>query len=188
MRNEFEYSDQRRSRGARVIVVLSTIGVALIAAWVFAPILLANYAATITAIPTPRAIDPPVITPARAATPATNATASAIIEEAPAPALSTTIVASAAPQPFEPAATLLATPWPKDAPASPGGPARLASVEPAAATTEATEIVPLPRKRPSATIAARLAIPLPRPRPEIEGDVPAAELSAFEAQVQRQRE
>jgi hypothetical protein len=60
-------------------------------------------------------------------------------------------------------------------------------VTPQSAAADATEVVPLPRKRPSLAIAARHTIPLPRPRPEAEVDIPADEQSAFERQVDRMR-
>jgi hypothetical protein len=184
MRNELDISHDRPSRLSRVAVIFSTLGVAVIAAWVFVPILLANYtnyAATVAAGPKPRVVAerPVVVAPAAPpAAPATDTTAVASPEDDATPP---------SPGGFNSAG---AVPWP--VPAAPPAPApadtmRLASAEPATATQDAGEVVPLPRKRPSHTIAARLAIPLPRPRPEIENDVPPAELSAFERQVERMR-
>ena len=65
--------DEPPSRVSRVVVIVCTLGVALIAAWVFAPILLANYAATVPAVPRSPAValEPLVPEPA----PATTATA-----------------------------------------------------------------------------------------------------------------
>src|SRR6266545_1128222 len=184
MRNESESSPRRTSRIAHVVLALSTIGVVLIAAWVVAPILPANYAATVAAVAPPhgpaepRAVPPPV-----AAAPVANATttATAAVEEepsAPAP-----VYATASVSPFETAAALSAPPWPTEPPSAIANETSMAPAAPAI-----DENVPLPRKRPGLTIAARLVIPLPRPRPEMESDASEAELSAFEAQVLRQRE
>src|ERR1700693_1235409 len=55
-RDELDLSDLQPSRIARVVVVASTLAVILIAAWVFAPILLAKYgSATATAATGPQA-------------------------------------------------------------------------------------------------------------------------------------
>src|SRR3979490_1702020 len=54
----------RPSRVSRVAVILSTLGVALIAAWVFAPMLLASHTASVPAAPKPRTVaQQPVIAP-----------------------------------------------------------------------------------------------------------------------------
>jgi hypothetical protein len=186
-RSEFELSQRGPSRAARVVVLLATIGVAVIAGWVLAPILLANYAATIAAVPPPPAVEPPVprvMRPAAVAAPAPTTTAVIDEERAPtAPGL------AAAPPPFQ-ATAGLTSPWPTDTPAAPTAEPKLAAAPPVAATGDAdpAEVVPLPRKRPNATIAARLAIPLPRPRPEIEGEVSDAEQAAFDLQVKRMQE
>jgi len=186
-RSEFEYSQKRSPRGARVVIILSAIGVALIAAWVLGPIALDKYGATIAAVYTPRTVQPVVVTPPVVPAPAvTTATAGPVIEEEPPPA---PVYGTASAAAFE-ATGSLSTPWPKDpSSAIPAEATRIASAAPVMEmeNAEPPAVVPLPRKRPSLTIAARLSIPLPRPRPEIEADVPEAELTAFERQVQRQQ-
>ena len=205
MRNELDLSHPRPSRMSRVVLIVSTLGVALVAAWVFAPILLANYTvatATLSAGPKPRPIAqdqaPRATSAAQAATPAPITTASASADEQAPPAAAPTRLAG-----FD---TSAAASWPKDPPAlpqdsatmsiQPGPPApaddadtmRLASAAPAAASAEALDNVPLPRKRPSHLIAARLAIPLPRPRPtDIESDAPSPSQATFDLQVERMR-
>jgi hypothetical protein len=187
---------ERPSRLSRVVVIVSTIGVALIAAWVFAPILLANHTASVPSgaktrvtaqqpisvhpvtVRSPAALDS---TPAPAAAPPQDEAAP------PAPAVTTSASSR-----FD---TPSLAPWPTDTASSapaPSAPAltdtiRTASVTPESASTDAAEFVPLPRSRPSHAIALRLGIPLPRPRPETEVDIPAAEQSAFERQVDRMR-
>jgi hypothetical protein len=207
MRNEIDLSQHRPSRISRVVLIASTLGVALIAAWVFAPILLANYTAataTLSAGPKPRPI---------AQDQAPRATLAAPAAQAAAPAPITTASASADEQaPPAAAPTRLtgldaraASSWPQDPPAFPRDsptmsiqpappPAddadtmRLALAAPAAASAEALDHVPLPRKRPSHLIAARLAVPLPRPRPtDIESDAPSPNQAAFDLQVERMR-
>jgi hypothetical protein len=167
-------ANERPSRVSRVAVILSTLGVALIAAWVFAPMLLASHTATVPAAPKPRTVaQQPVIAPP------------------PAPVVTTKVVAPpreevtasvAAPARVDPPSL---APWPAEpvpeAPAD-GGATRMAATPPA----EPAEIVPLPRNRPRLAIAGR-QIPMPRPRPEAETDTPAAEQSAFERQVDRMR-
>ena len=169
-----EVANQRPSRVSRVAVILSTLGVALIAAWVFAPMLLASHTATVPAAPKPRTVaQQPVIAPP------------------PAPVVTTKVVAPpreevtasvAAPARLDPPSL---APWPAEpAPEAPTdtGAIRIAATPPA----EPAELVPLPRKRPRLAIAGR-QIPMPRPRPEAETDTPAAEQSAFERQVDRMR-
>jgi hypothetical protein len=181
-------ADERPSRLSRVLVILSTIGVALIAAWVFVPILLANYMASSSPYPQSRGVaQQPVV----AAPVAANTTPVAVPEADPTPAAPPPVTAAVVDTPSTPA-------WPTDttavAAAEPGA-LQLAVVAPTAAAAEpadpaadtSTENVPLPRKRPSLAIAARLTIPLPRPRPEIDGDAPSPDLTAFERQVDRQR-
>jgi hypothetical protein len=175
-----DLADERPSRISRVVVILSTLGVALIAAWVFAPMLLANYASTVPAAPKSRHVAPqPVIAPppvaaAPALAPAQDETTASV----PPPA-----AAASGPARFEPPPPL--PPWPAEAtvesPADTG-----ATPMATAAPAEPADVVPLPRKRPRLTIAARL-IPLPRPRPEAETDGPASEQAAFERQVDRMR-
>jgi hypothetical protein len=205
MRNEIDLSQHRPSRVSRVVIIVSTLGVAVIAAWVFAPILLANYTAataTLSAGPKPRPIaqdQAPRVAAAQAAAPAAITTAAASADEqAPPPAAAPTRLAG-----FD---TNAAAPWPKNPPAlpqdtptmsiSPAPPApatdadsmRLASAAPTAASAETLDNVPLPRKRPSHLIAARLAIPLPRPRPDnIESDAPSPNQATFDLQVERMR-
>jgi hypothetical protein len=171
MRKGSGLSHQSFSRAARVVVLLSMIGIVLIAAWVFAPILLAKNTSTVAAAPPPRAVvAQPTITLPIAAAP--KATAAAIVEPAPPVRAPASVTASVPPV----AATVaLATRWSNDLAA------------PALAIMQPSESVPLPRKRPSLTAAARLATPLPRPRPEIDGEVSSDEISALELQVQRQR-
>jgi hypothetical protein len=180
-----------------VVVIASALGVAIIAAWVFAPNLLAGYTAataTLSAGPKPRPIAQDKAPPAA---PAPITTASASADEQAPPAAAPTRLAG-----FD---TSAAASWPKDPPAfpqdaptmsiqpAPPAPAddadtmRLASAAPAAASAEALDNVPLPRKRPSHLIASRLAIPLPRPRPDIEGDAPSPNQAAFDLQVERMR-
>jgi hypothetical protein len=167
MRNESGFSHQPTSRAARLVVLVSTIGIVLIAAWGFAPLLLANSAQTIVAPPRATVVQP-IIAPAIATAPKAAAT----LEQAPA-------LTAAAPAD---ATTALATRWSNDADVPPELPSLAAR-----ALMKAVASVPLPRKRPSLTMAARLAIPMPRPRPEMEADAASDELSALELQVQRQR-
>ena len=169
-----EVANQRPSRVSRVAVILSTLGVALIAAWVFVPMLLASHTATVPAALKPRTVaQQPVIAPP------------------PAPVVTTKVVAPpreevtasvAAPERLDPPSL---APWPADpAPeaSTDTGATRMAAQPP----TDPAEFVPLPRKRPRLAIAGR-QIPMPRPRPEAETDTPAAEQSAFERQVDRMR-
>ena len=167
-------ANQRPSRVSRVAVILSTLGVALIAAWVFAPMLLASHTASVPAAPKPRTVaQQPVIAPP------------------PAPVVTTKVVAPpreevtasvAAPERLDPPSL---APWPADPTpeaSTDTGATRMAAQPP----TEPAEFVPLPRKRPRLAIAGH-QIPMPRPRPEAETDTPAAEQSAFERQVDRMR-
>jgi len=167
-------ANERPSRVSRVAVILSTLGVALIAAWVFAPMLLASHTATVPAAPKPRTVaQQPVIAPP------------------PAPVVTTKVVAPpreevtasvTPPARLDPPSL---APWPADpAPEAPTdtGATRMA----APPLAEPGEFVPLPRNRPRLAIAGR-QIPMPRPRPEAETDTPAAEQSAFERQVDRMR-
>ncbi|HZE47081.1 MAG TPA: hypothetical protein VE087_09395 [Xanthobacteraceae bacterium] len=167
-------ANERPSRVSRVAVILSTLGVALIAAWVFAPMLLASHTATVPAAPKPRTVaQQPVIAPP------------------PAPVVTTKVVAPpreevtasvTPPARLDPPSL---APWPADpAPEAPTdtGATRMA----APPLAEPAEFVPLPRNRPRLAIAGR-QIPMPRPRPEAETDTPAAEQSAFERQVDRMR-
>ena len=167
-------ANERPSRVSRVAVILSTLGVALIAAWVFVPMLLASHTATVPAAPKPRTVaQQPVIAPP------------------PAPVVTTKVVAppreeaTASVTPPARLDTPSIAPWPADpAPEAPTetGAIRMTATPP----TEPAEFVPLPRKRPRLAIAGH-QIPMPRPRPEAETDTPAAEQSAFERQVDRMR-
>jgi len=169
MRNASEFSYRPYSHTGRAVVLLSMIGGVLIAAWVCAPLLLANDKPTIAAAAPPRAtVAQPVVTPAIAFAPK----AAAAIEQAPPAAVP---VSAAASVPPVAANVALANRWSNDFAA------------PALAIRRPSESVPLPRKRPSLIVAARLAAPLPRPRPEIEGEASGEEISALELQVQRQR-
>ncbi|HEX4554564.1 MAG TPA: hypothetical protein VH249_11290 [Xanthobacteraceae bacterium] len=175
MRNTSQdLADKGPSRISRVAVILSTLGVALIAAWVFAPMLLANYASSVPAAPKSRNLAPyPVIAPppvAAAPAPAEDETTASVPPPAAAPG----------PARFEPPPL---PPWPAEAAVEP--PADTGAT-PMATPAEPPGVVPLPRKRPRLAIAARL-IPLPRPRPEAETDSPASEQAAFERQVDRMR-
>jgi DNA polymerase-3 subunit gamma/tau len=178
MRNSSkDLAGERPSRVSRVMVILSTLGVAVIATWVFAPMLLANYASTVpTGTKSHSLAQQPVIVPP----PAPVAAAPAV---APAPDETTASVpppAAPAPARFEPPPL---PPWPAEAavetPADTG-------ITPVATPAEPPEAVPLPHKRPRLAIAAR-HIPLPRPRPEAEADGPTSEQAAFERQVDRMR-
>jgi hypothetical protein len=197
MRNdEIDLSQHRSSRIPRVVMIVATLGVALVAAWVFAPILLANYSAgTATASVSPK--------PRVAAQTAAPRLASA--QSAPALATADTTAVATADDQNSPAApagpavgdttastTLTAPPWPQDrgiqaAPAANADTMQVAAVAPADTPAEPFENVPLPRKRPSRLIAASLNIPLPRPRPDIPTDAPPVDQSTFDLQVERMR-
>jgi hypothetical protein len=211
MRDELDIAHDRPSRLSRVVVTIATLGVALIATWVFAPLLLAHYAATVSAGPKARDVaDQPTITlpaaiPPTIAEPTNTAAIAPPEDDATASVSAPPAFASTTPG-FN-AAT--GVPWPREVPSATAAPVtmKLASAgsrliadspvtdvaisdTPAAAASSSTdlpEVVPLPRKRPSLTIAARLAVPLPRPRPEVDGDVSSTDLSAFERQVDRMR-
>lgn len=213
MRNELDLSQHHASRWPRVVLIVSTLGVALVAAWVFTPILLANYSAmtaTLRAGAKPRAVAPdqptaPTLASAQAgpvepAAPAPITTALASTDEQAA-AANTPAAAPAGPAAETTAAvTPTLPPWPQDRglqvaapapmaappPADDAGSMQVASVSPTIPAAEPFDRVPLPRKRPSRQIAASLVIPLPRPRPEIEGD-PPPEPSLFDLQVERMR-
>ena len=167
-------ANERPSRVSRVAVILSRLGVALIAAWGFAPMLLASHTASVPAAPKPRTVaQQPVIAPP------------------PAPVVTMKVVAppreeaTASVTPPARLDTPSIAPWPADpAPEAPTetGAIRMTATPP----IEPAEFVPLPRKRPRLAIAGR-QIPMPRPRPETETDTPAAEQTAFERQVDRMR-
>jgi hypothetical protein len=180
MRNQSkDLADEGPSRISRVAVILSTLGVASIAAWVFAPMLLANYASMVPAAPKSRNLAPqPVIAPPPVAT----APAVAPIQDETTASVPPPAAAASDPARFEPPSL---PPWPAEAAAEAPvdtGATPMAMTAPA----EPADIVPLPRKRPRLASTARL-IPLPRPRPEAETDGPASEQAAFERQVDRMR-
>jgi len=212
--DEIDLSQHRPSRVSRVVVIASTLAVALIAAWVFAPILLANYTgatATVAAVPKAQLIAPERAAPRVAMTQAAAATTqapstTAIAATETETTASTASTAQPATQQVASAGSGTTAPWPTEAPAWPNNapvvnvPAtettindqrsdtmQLASTSAATATNDTAETphVPLPRSRPSRTIAAHLMIPLPRPRPDIETDAPSAADRAFELQIQR---
>jgi len=179
MRNPSQnLADERTSRVSRLMVILSTLGVAVIATWVFAPMLLANYASMVPTGAKSRSLaQQPVIVPP----PAPVAAAPAI---APEPDETTASVppppAATGPARFEPPSL---PPWPAEAAVETPADTGATPIPPPA---EPSEVVPLPRKRPRLAIAARL-VPLPRPRPEAETDGPLSEQAAFERQVERMR-
>lgn len=195
MRHNLDYD--RPSRLARGVIVLSTVGISMIAAWVFAPILLEKYAAytgSDTAAPSSREpADDPVTASAAVVMP------SAIAAPAPSAAAGTTAVASpaednaptrAVPPQTGSTGTRPAVPWPiassPPAPAAADNPTvQYAAVDPGI-EAESAENVPLPRSRPSRLIATHLAIPLPRPRPDIESEL-AGPPTTFDLQVERMR-
>jgi len=193
MRHNLDYD--RPSRLARGVIVLSTVGISMIAAWVFAPILLEKYAAytgSDTAAPPSREpADDSVAASAAVVMP------SAIAAPAPPAAAGTTAVASPAEDTAPTRAvrpstgsTRPAVPWPiassPPAPAAADNPTvQFAAVDPGI-EAESAENVPLPRSRPSRLIATHLAIPLPRPRPDIESEL-AGPPTTFDLQVERMR-
>jgi hypothetical protein len=211
MRNEFDYAHERPSRLSRLVVLFSTLGVALIAAWVFTPILLANYTAH-TATSAAKPVLPETVREPVTATASVSVVRSAAASAAPPPAAApgtTTALASRAddaaapprasatpPAPSFGARTLI--PWPGDQPptappvarATPAD-TRNTRVVAISATTdpiERADNVPLPRSRPSRRIAAYLAIPLPRPRPEIVSEnTPPSRPTTFDLQIERLR-
>ena len=179
MRNEIDLSQHRPSRVPRVVVILSTLGVALIAAWVFAPILMANYSvATAPVSPKPRpAVEDqaaPTLASAQSApaTPTADTTAVASIDDQTAappapvappagPAGGDTMAATSA----SASASTSASPswpgpaWPQDrggqaaAPAAPAPPANADTMQVASAAPTDTPAEPFDN------------VPLPRKRP-----------------------
>ena len=202
MRNDIDLSQHGTSRMPRLLLIVATLGVLGIAAWAFAPMLLANHStAALPAAPKPQK--------AAVAAPALASAASEPVAPSAAPASDTSASAqSDDPPPTAPAAgpsrlvgSAAAAPWPQDrglqapaiamAAAAPAPPAdadsvRLATAVPGDTAAAPFDNVPLPRKRPSRLIEASLVIPLPRPRPEIEADAPAAP-TEFDLQVDRMR-
>jgi len=205
--DDIDLSRHRRSRLPGLLVIGAAISVALIAAWIFTPILMSkDSAATTSQLSTPKAR-----VPARDQAPALASAQATPVE----PAADTTVAADDPAFPSVPGAapaagpeTTAATPrsaaapWPQSraiqfaaAPAE-ADTTRLATVAPqdthagdthaGDTPAEASENIPLPRRRPSRLIAASLAIPLPRPRPEIDVEVPAGP-TTFDLQVERMR-
>jgi hypothetical protein len=200
--DDIDLSRHRRSRLPGLLVIGAAISVALIAAWIFTPILMSkDSAATTSQLSTPKAR-----VPARDQAPALASVQATPVE----PAADTTVAADDPASPSVPGAapaagpeTTAATPrsaaapWPQSraiqfaaAPAE-ADTTRLAAVAPqdthaGDTPAEASENIPLPRRRPSRLIAASLAIPLPRPRPEIDVEVPAGP-TTFDLQVERMR-
>jgi hypothetical protein len=192
--DEIDLSQHRASRLPGIMVIVAALGVALIAAWVFTPILMSKDSAITAGLFNK--------TKPRPAAPPEQPAAAPALASAP----STPVVPAAPPQPEtaaatdDEAATLGPTvasagasaPWPQDrgiqvaATAPAATPMQVATAEPADIPAEPFDNVPLPRKRPSRLIAASLVIPLPRPRPDIEPD-PSPEQSTFDLQVERMR-
>jgi hypothetical protein len=193
--DEIDLSQHRASRLPGIMVIVAALGVALIAAWVFTPMLMSKDSAATAGLfsrikPRSATQDQPAAAPTLASAQSTPAAPTA-----PAKPDTTTDdqTATAALGPAVASAGASA-PWPQDrgiqvaatAPAANPDSMPVAAAEPADTAVEPFDTVPLPRKRPSRLIAASIAIPLPRPRPEIEAD-PPPELSAFELQVERMR-
>ncbi len=193
MRDELDiaYDLDRPSRLSRVVVLLSTLAVAVIAIWVFAPILLANYTAftfarttpmpqPAAAVEAPKAVAAvaPVVpaaaaAPAAPAAPSTDTTAAAVQDEPAA--------ASAMPPAVPPALrnfnARAAGGWPNDPPSRSLPPAFAATNDPPTPSAiAAPDDPPAPRAEanpmqlaavPPATASADAAenVPLPRARP-----------------------
>src|ERR1700730_7208027 len=130
-----EVANQRPSRVSRVAVILSTLGVALIAAWVFAPMLLASHTATVPAVPKPRTVaQQPVIAPP----PAPVVTMKVV-----APPREEVTASVVAPERLDPPSL---APWPADpAPEAPADTSATRLAAPAPAGPAA--VVPVPRAR-----------------------------------------
>jgi hypothetical protein len=189
--DEIDLSRHRPSRLPAVLIIGAAVGVALIAAWFFTPILLSKDSATTASLlsaPKARAAGP-----ALASAQATSVAPPAAEDPAPAPspaparAAPETTASTPSPSPWN------AQPWPQSrgvqvAAAPPAvTPSEAAAVAPQDPPAEPVDNVPLPRKRPSRLIAASLAIPLPRPRPEIELEASAGPPTTFDLQVERMR-
>jgi len=195
--DEIDLSQHRASRLPGILVVAAALGVGLIAAWVFTPILLSRDSAVTAGLfskpkPAPAAQDQPAAptltsaesTPAAptAPKPDTTATAAATDDQTATGTIGPAVASAAA-----------SSPWPQDrgiqvatAPSANPDPGEPAAAAPPDTPTEPLDNVPLPRKRPSRLIEASLVIPLPRPRPEIEPEAPPGP-SAFELEVERMR-
>ena len=202
--DDIDLSQHRSSRLPGLLVIGAAIGVALIAVWVFAPLLLSKESAATASVSAPKprpaapealaAVQPP---PAAPTTDTTAAVAARTDDPAAAPA------PAAAPPRAETTATTPwnASPWPPQsrgiqvaaAPAAGVAPAagdsmRLGAVAAQDPPAEPFDTVPLPRKRPTRLIAASLVVPLRRPRPEIEVvEEPAAAPTTFDLQIERRR-
>jgi hypothetical protein len=192
--DEIDLSRHRPSRLPGKLIIGAAIGVALIAAWFFTPLLMSkDSAATASLLPAPKARAAAPILASAQATPvapaATAAAAADVPSSPPAPAAAPETTAStpwgAAPAWPQSRGVQVATAQPAAPPAE-ADTTRLAAVAPQDTPAEAVESVPLPRKRPSRLIAASLMIPLPRPRPEIEVEAPAGP-TTFDLQVERMR-
>ena len=187
--DEIDLSRHRPSRLPAVLIIGAAVGVALIAAWFFTPILLSKDSATTASLLSAskaRAAGPALASaqPTSVAPPAAEDPAPA---PSPAPARAAPETTASTPSPWN------AQPWPQSrgvqvAAAPPAvTPSEAAAVAPQDTPAEPVENVPLPRKRPSRLIAASLAIPLPRPRPEIELEASAGPPNTFDLQVERMR-
>jgi len=207
MRDEIELGPAAPSGVSRLMVLVATLGAVIIGAWVLVPVLLNNYVAhsarvapskqravaeeraiplASAAILAPTPASAAVLPPPPDAPPSMQRDDAALAD----PDTTAALPADAAePAPSGPIEVAAATSWPAEPPPPPVQPTapalQLAAAPPAPA--DATINLPLPRSRPSRTIAARLAIPLPRPRPEIASDGPSAEERAFERDVERMR-
>jgi cell division protein FtsN len=198
--DDIDLSQHRGSRLPVVLVIGAALGVAVIAAWVFTPILLSKDKAAMAGLFSKTKPPAPAQDPAPAPTLASAQPAPAAPAAQPEPDKTTTASVPTddqAAQATGPAlASAAATPRPQSrgiqvATAAPNAPvdadtAPAADVTPQDTPAEPLANVPLPRKRPSRLIEASLNIPLPRPRPEIEGDN-TAERSTFDLQVERMR-
>src|SRR5579871_1310279 len=195
--------DLSRHRGSRIpgmLVIGAALGVALIVAWVFTPILISRDSAATGGLfarakprpaeqaPAPMLASTQAVPTAPAAPPLADSTPPASTgDQAAAPA-----APSSAPAVAETtASTSLNAPWAQSrgiqvaaAPPADVGVMQETTAAPDTPSAEPFDNVPMPRKRPSRQIAASLITPLPRPRPEIEADAPAAP-STFDLQVER---
>jgi len=191
MRDDLDLSQVRTSRIPRLVAIASALGIILIAAWVFAPILMAKYAratATVAAGPKSDTATQPasvavVAGPSAAAIPASPAAPAA--NQAAPPAPITTAVAAGGDDNAQPPAAApagadnnTASPWPKDAPvwprdqaaqAPPAQPPQAAMPPPASANNMQLASVPPAETNTNSATAADVGppanVPLPRSRP-----------------------
>jgi hypothetical protein len=195
-RNDLRYERyEPPSRWSRVVVMLCALAVGVLAVWVLTPIVLANLMASRAAVAAPPVVaDRPreakdLTIPVQPAEDVASDVVS-IVRDAPDPP--TTAPAFAAPSAApsggalssasqSPAALASAIPWPAPASQSPG------VIEPEASSPPADfGPVPMPRKRPNATLAAHLGIPLPRPRPDAAAaEVPPPVEDGMDALIER---